>query len=251
MCGDSTKAEDVERLMGGEKADMVFTDPPYNVQIVGGTHDPRDTKNYGAGPKIINDAMSDDDFDIFLLRFFSNMHEALKNGGAYYVCAPAGRTETQFRNALDTTLTLRQCIVWVKQQQVFGRQDYHWRHESVLYGWRDGAAHYFTEDKTQNTVWEIDRPMRSDKEHPTQKPPELVARAINNSSKSGEIVFDLFLGSGTTAVAAERTGRICYGMEIEPKYCAVALERLAGLGLEPRRVGRKTGYPIREGIPHA
>jgi DNA modification methylase len=232
--GDCTDRGVVEGVMGGESADMVATDPPYNVSIFGGTHDPRDKKNYGAGPKIQNDNMSDEEFDKFLLNAFMSIDKILKAGGVYYICAPAGRTETQFRIALEEVFGLRECIVWVKQQFVFGRQDYHWRHESILYGWKNGAAHYFCDDKTQDTVWEFDRPMRSEKEHPTQKPFELFFRMISNSSKFDELVYDPFLGSGTTLIACENLNRRCRGIEISPAYAAVCLQRFVDYaGIDP------------------
>jgi len=145
------------------------------------------------------------------------------------LCAPAGRTETQFRNAIDKVFILRQCIVWAKQNAVFGRQDYHWKHESILYGWKDGAAHYFCDDHTQSTVWEIDRPMRSDKEHPTQKPVELPEKAITNSSTPGDLIYDPFCGSGTTLVSAKKNGRIGIGIEIVEENCEQIVKRLRGI----------------------
>ncbi len=239
ICGDCTDRAVVDRVMGGEKADMIITDPPYNVGIVGGTHDPRDKKNYGRGPKIENDQMSDDEFDTFLLSALQVMDSVIKPGAAFYVCAPAGRTETQFRNAIDRVFTLRECIVWVKQQPVFGRQDYHWRHESILYGWKDGAAHYFCDDHTQSTVWEIDRPMRSEKEHPTQKPVDLFDKAIGNSSEVGKIIFEPFCGTGTSIASCERLGRKCRAVEISPAYVAVALERWSVMtGKTPELIDR-------------
>jgi len=234
LCGDSTKKEDVERVMGGEKADMVFTDPPYNVDYVGKTKD---------ALKIANDAMTDEQFDSFLDSVFAAW--LLRPGGSYYVCAPPGHTETQFRCALNRAsgLSIRQCIVWVKNVFVMGRQDYQWKHESILYGWREGAAHYFIDDRTQDTVWEIDRPSAS-KEHPTMKPVALPVRAINNSSKVGEIIFDGFGGSGTTMIACENTGRKCRMVELPPTkdnpatYCAVILQRMTDAfpGIEIRRI---------------
>jgi DNA modification methylase len=225
LCGDATDPQVVDLLMAGALAELLFTDPPYNVDIAGGTHDPRDERNYGRGPRMRNDAMSDQEFDRLLLNALTNAQRVMMPGASYYLCSPAGCTETQFRKALDATLGLRQCIVWVKQQFVFGRQDYQWRHESILYGWKDGAAHYFTDDKTQDTVWEIDRPMRSEKEHPTQKPPALAERALTNSTRTGASVLDLFAGAGSTVIAAEQLGRRCYAMEIEPAYCDVIVRR--------------------------
>jgi len=227
ICGDCADAGVVDRLMEGDKADMVFTDPPYNVGIVCGTHDPRSPK-YQSGRKIDNDSMPDSAFDEQLFIWFSSMARVMRDGAAFYVCAPPGRTETQFRNALNRVsgIPLRQCIVWVKNSAVFGRQDYHWRHESILYGWKDGAAHYFTENRKQNTVWEVDRPTVSEF-HPTMKPVELPEKAIENSSKAGWVIYDPFLGSGTTLIACERLGRKCRAVEISPAYVAVALERWA------------------------
>ena len=217
LCGDSTKREDVDRVMDDEQAGMVFTDPPYNVAYVGKTID---------ALTIQNDAMPDTEFDTFLDSILCVL--PLRAGGSYYVCAPAGHTETQFRCALNraSELSIRQCIVWVKDVFVMGRQDYHWRHESILYGWREGAAHYFIDDRTQDTVWNVPRP-KSSQEHPTMKPVEIPMRAIKNSSRSSDIIWDSFLGSGTTMVAAQNLGRKCYGIEISPAYCAVILQRMA------------------------
>lgn len=143
-----------------------------------------------------------------------------------------------FRNVLDRVGNhdLRQCIVWVKDQFVFGRQDYHWRHESILYGWRAGAAHYFVDDRTLDTVWEIDRP-RISEFHPTTKPVELFERAIENSSKVGQIVYEPFSGSGTAILASENSQRLCRAIDIDPRYVAVALQRyLDTFGIQPRLV---------------
>ncbi len=228
LCGDCTKAEDVARVMDGKKAHLIFTDPPYNVSYQNNESieslKARNRRTDGA--VISNDAMSDEQFDVFLDSFLN--HWPLRDGGAYYVCAPAGRTETQFRFALHRVsgLEIRQCIVWVKDVFVFGRQDYHWRHESILYGWREGAAHYFVDDHTQDTDWNIDRPSVSP-DHPTTKPVELSVRAIKNSSKTDELVFDGFLGSGTTLIACENLQRRCFAMEIDPGYVAVTLQRWA------------------------
>jgi len=238
VCGDCTDKLVVDRVMGGEKADMVFTDPPYNVSY----QDNESIESLKArnrrtdGLVVSNDSMTDDEFDAFLIAFLSVL--PLKNGGAYYLCAPPGRPETQFRIALNSVsgLQLRECIVWIKDVFVFGRQDYHWRHESILYGWKDGAAHYFIDDRKQDTVWEYERPKVS-KDHPTMKPVELPNKAIGNSSKSGEVIFDPFLGSGTTLIACERLHRKCRAIEISPAYVAVAIQRWANVtGLEPELI---------------
>lgn len=215
LCGDSTDLEVVSRLLAGEEADMAFTDPPYNVAYEGKTKE-RLT--------IQNDAQEEDAFALFLRAVLVNLREAMKPGGVFYVCAPAGPDETVFRLALQETFRLRQCLVWAKDVFVMGRQDYHWRHESILYGWKDGAAHYFVNDRTQDTVWDVARPKAS-REHPTMKPVALVQRAIANSSRRGELVLDLFGGSGTTLVAADAAHRRARLLELDPRYVDVSVRR--------------------------
>lgn len=205
----------LDRLMAGEKADMFFTDPPYGVDYVGKTEE---------ALVIENDSMKGAVFFDFLLLAFKAMHAHIKVGGAWYICAPAGELETTFRNALaGSPLTLRQCLVWVKQHFVMGRMDFHWRHESILYGWESGGDHYHV-DRKRDTVWEVDRPAAS-RDHPTMKPVELVEKALDCSSRKGELVADLFLGSGTTLIAAEKNGRTCYGSELSPRYADVIIAR--------------------------
>lgn len=215
--------------------DMVFTDPPYGVSYVGKTKD---------AMEIQNDKLDEPALFEFLCKAFKAWR--LKEGGVFYVCAPPGRLELIFRQAIG--LDLRECIVWVKQQFVMGRQDYHWRHESILYGWKPGAAHYFVDDRTQDTVWEIDRP-RKNLEHPTMKPLELVEKAVNNSSRPGERVFDGFGGSGSTLIACEKTGRICTTFEIDPIYADVILERWAILtGKDPERLDGVTWSKLKNAV---
>ena len=225
MCGDSTSIDAVEKLMDGQKADMVFTDPPFNVGVAGGTRDARDKKNYRSGEIIKNDALRDGDFLQFLTDAFATMALVIKDGAAVYVAhsdKEAFNFALAFRNAGFIT---RQIIIWAKQSFVFGRSDYHPQHEPILYGWKDGAAHNFYGERNQSTVWNIDRPMRSEKEHPTQKPVALVEKAITNSSKSGDFLFEPFGGSGSTLIACEKTGRINRSMELDPKYCDVIVQR--------------------------
>ena len=212
MCGDATNKNDVLKLMNEKKADMIFTDPPYNVDYE------------GAAGKIQNDKMKDSAFYTFLFSAFTNMFENTKNGGAIYVCH-ADTEGLNFRNAYKNAgYKLAECLIWVKNALVFGRQDYHWRHEPILYGWKEGAAHYFVDDRTQNTVWEYNKPKRNE-EHPTMKPLKLVGKAITNSSRVGEVVLDLFGGSGSTLIACEQTNRICYMMELDPKYVQTIINR--------------------------
>lgn len=214
MCGDSTTAEDVAKLMAGDIADVIWTDPPYGLAYFGKTK---------AALTILNDALTSEQTRTLVATALTLA--PLRPGGAFYVASPSGDLELFFRLALeDANLPLRQVICWAKDRFVMGRQDYQWRHESILYGWRDGAAHYFVDDRTQDTVWEIARPAQS-REHPTMKPVELVARALRNSSLPRQLVSDPFCGSGTTVIAAEQTGRRCRAMELDPRYVAVAVRR--------------------------
>lgn len=222
LIGDSTLLEDVERVMAGDQADIVFTDPPYGVQYR------MNWQQRADGKTILNDDLNEDDMRAFLVKAMQAF--PLKAGGSFYLCAPPGRTETVFRLSLgDAGLRLRQCLVWVKQQFVFGRQDYHWRHESLLYGWAEGAGHYFVDDHTQDTVWEIDRPHASP-DHPTTKPVELVEKALRNSSRPNDVVFDGFGGSGTTLIAADRLSRRARLIELDPVYADVVLQRYSEYG---------------------
>jgi len=237
LCGDSTDPDVLGRLMDGRLADMIWTDPPYNVAVTGGTHDPRDKKNHGKGPRIANDAMGDSEFRGFLIAAFSAMAGHLRPGGAAYVCH-ADTEGLNFRSAFgEGGLELHQVLIWVKQQFVFGRSDYHWQHEPILYGWKPGAAHAFHGERNQSTTWNIDRPMRSAMEHPTQKPVDLVTVALLNSSESGQIVLDSFGGTGSTLLACYRAGRIAHLAELEPAFCDVICKRFEQLtGIKPERV---------------
>jgi DNA modification methylase len=215
LCGDSTNLEEVQRLMNGKRAAMVFTDPPYNVDYTGKTKD---------ALKIQNDHMDNESFYRFLYDAFSVMYKVTEEGGPIYVCH-ADSEGLNFRKAMiDSGWLLKQCIIWVKNSIVLGRQDYHWQHEPILYGWKPGAAHKWAGDRKQSTVWEYDKPQRN-AEHPTMKPVPIPAKAIQNSSYKGDIVFDPFGGSGSTLIAAEKTGRICYTVELDPKYCDVIVKR--------------------------
>lgn len=214
MCGDSTKPEDVEKLRDGVLMDMIFTDPPYNVDYEGQD-----------GMKIQNDKQSDEDFYNFLLSAFKNMYDSLKPGGPIYVCH-ADSEGVNFRNAFKNAgFKLAECLIWVKNSLVLGRQDYHWRHEPILYGWKEGSSHYFINDRSQDTIWEYNKPKVNDL-HPTMKPLELVGRAIKNSSKNNDKVMDLFGGSGSTMIAAEQINRTAYLMELDEKYTDVIVKRM-------------------------
>lgn len=231
MCGDSTKESDVAQLMNNEKADLLLTDPPYNVDYQGGTKDKM---------KIANDNMSDVAFVGFLTEAFNCAIQAMRSGAAFYIWH-ADRKGFEFQTALkEVGLTLRETLIWVKNSIVLGRQDYQRQHEPCLYGWKDGAAHYFIKDRSQSTVIFEDKPTRNDI-HPTMKPVELMARLIKNSSQCEWLVLDLFGGSGSTLIACEQTGRKCYTMEFDPKYCDAILDRWEKLtGLKAELVESKT-----------
>ncbi len=262
MCGSATVMSDVEKLMSGSKATMIFTDPPYNVDYQGGTKEKL---------TIQNDNMPAEQFNQFLHDAFANMCNVTESGGAIYVCH-ADSEGSNFRAALQEAGWLfKQCLVWAKNQFVLGRQDYQWQHEPILYGWKPGAAHQFYGGRKQSTVieesalvtvrqedgealitftdgirsitikvpeyevlqagddslssvWRFDKPLRNG-EHPTMKPIALCARAIQNSSRPGEKVADFFGGSGSTLMAAEQTDRAAYLMEIDPVYCDVIVKR--------------------------
>ncbi|MDD4156230.1 MAG: DNA methyltransferase [Candidatus Cloacimonetes bacterium] len=231
LCGDSTIKEDVDVLVNEKLVDMIFTDPPYNVDYE------------GTAGKIQNDKMEDSAFYLFLLDAFTNMFENTKKGGAIYVCH-ADTEGLNFRNAYKTSgFKLAECLIWVKNALVLGRQDYHWRHEPILYGWKEGAAHYFIDDRTQDTIWEYNKPKRNE-EHPTMKPLELVGKAIANSSRVGEVVLDLFGGSGSTLIAADQLGRSAYLMELDEKFVDVIIKRF----IRYKESNSDDFYRIREGV---
>lgn len=262
MCGDSTDPNDIAQLMGAEQADLIITDPPYNVDYgqlcedLSNRQNKERAKNNGDS-FIDNDKMDDGAFLVFLRAAYGNMAEAARAGAAIYVFH--ADTETvNFRTAMKAAgFKIAECLIWEKNAFVMGRQDYHWRHEPILYGWKEGAGHYFIKDRTQDTVMledDIDfesmkkgeiiawieqrtrdnkdlttvlfenKPHRSDL-HPTMKPLELIGRLMLNSSKPGWIVADFFMGSGSTLMAAEQLGRIAYGMEMGEKYCDVTIKR--------------------------
>ena len=215
MCGDSTSIDAVDALMDGQKADMLLTDPPYNVAYEGKTK---------AALTIQNDAMGDDAFRQFLRDALVSADSVMKAGAVYYIWH-ADLEGYNFRGACqDAGWTVRQCLVWKKQTMVMGRQDYHWKHEPCLYGWKEGAGHLWATDRKQTTILEFDRPSRSG-EHPTMKPVALFEYQMLNNTKGQDIVLDLFGGSGTTMLAAEKHGRYARLMELDPKYCDVIVKR--------------------------
>lgn len=208
MCGDSTNKADVEKLMAGAQADMVFTDPPYGVNYEGKTKEKLKIQN-DVGTGI---------FDLAIQNFIT------KPGATFYVCCPAGNNYLSFEIAFRKVCTFSQTLIWVKDSMVLGHGDYHYKHEPILYGWEKSGTHRFLGDRKQTSVWEIARPKVS-KEHPTMKPLELINKALLNSSLNDELVVDLFGGSGSTLIACEQANRRCYTMELDPKYCDVIRNR--------------------------
>jgi site-specific DNA-methyltransferase (adenine-specific) len=232
LCGDSTQTDTFKALFGEQLADLVVTDPPYNVAYEGKTKEKL---------TIDNDKQSDEDFKQFLTDYFTSTIIGSKKGAAIYVFF-ADMELKNFVNAfLDGGYKLSQQLIWKKQALVMGRKDYHSMHEPILYGWIEGAAHGWYSDRKQTTILEFDRPQRNG-QHPTMKPIPLIAYLIQNSSKSGDLVGDGFLGSGTTMVAAHQLNRKCYGMELDPKYCQVIVDRMRKL--DPSIQIKKNGHAI-------
>lgn len=228
LCGDSTQAESWDAVMQGDRAQMVWTDPPYGVAYTSGTRDPRDKKNYGKGDSLQNDDLDEDALRGLLDASLGSAMAKCKPGAAWYVAAPPGPLHLVFGEVLKRFGIWRRTLVWVKDQFVFGRGDYHYRHEPIFYGWTPGAAHYFTDDRTQDSILECPNPKRGGKgrgEHPTMKPVDLVRRCIRNSSRPGWIVVDPFGGSGTTLIASAEEGRVARLIELDPKFCDVIRRR--------------------------
>ena len=243
VCGDSTSRETWDLLLQGEQVDLMVTDPPYNVAYVGGTAD---------AMTIANDDLGDGEFRELLNGYMERAAENMKPGAAFYIWH-ASRTQREFEDSVNHAgMTVRQQIIWNKSSLVLGRQDYQWKHEPCLYGWKDGAGHYFIQDRTQttvlsdgfdietaskdelreairklqehSTVWDFEKPRRSEL-HPTMKPVPLMGRCVLNSSRRGDIVVDPFGGSGSTLMACEQAGRKCRTIELDPIYCDAILQR--------------------------
>ena len=212
ICGDSTKAETYKQLLDDRKANLVVTDPPYNVDV-----------EETAG-KILNDNMSDGDFYQFLLSMFTQVENHMETDASIYVFH-ADTEGLNFRKAFkDAGFYLSGCCIWKKNSLVLGRSPYQWQHEPCLYGWKKKGKHQWFSDRKQTTIWEYDSP-KSSKDHPTMKPIQLMAYPIQNSSMRGTIVLDPFLGSGSTLIAADQTGRVCYGIELDEKFVDVIVKR--------------------------
>lgn len=227
MCGDSTVKEDVDILMDGKVADLIETDPPYNVAIGKKGQQYKERGGYECGMNdrtILNDDMDDSSFREFLNKVMVNFYNNIKPGGSIYVFH-ADTEGYNFRGSFkDAGFKLSECLIWKKNNFVLGRCPYHYMHEPILFGWREGAAHYFVDDRKQTTILEYDRPQSSEL-HPTMKPIPLVTKLIQNSSRRGELVLDLFGGSGTTLIACEQIERVSHLMELDEKYVDVIVKR--------------------------
>lgn len=215
LCGDSTSIDDLAKLADGQMVDVWLTDPPYNVAYEGATKEKLTIKN---------DSMSDDQFRQFLRDAYTAADTVMKAGAVFYIWHSDSEGYNFRGAAKDAGWTVRQCLIWKKSSLVMGRQDYHWMHEPCLYGWKDGAGHLWAADRKQTTILEFDKPSRNG-EHPTMKPVALFEYQLLNNTKGGDIVLDSFGGSGTTAIAAEKNGRVARIMELDPKYCDVIVER--------------------------
>ena len=215
LCGDSTSMDDLAKLTDGQLVDIWLTDPPYNVAYEGGTKEKLTIKN---------DSMGDDQFRQFLRDAYTAADTVMKPGAVFYIWH-ADSEGYNFRGAAkDAGWTVRQCLIWKKSSMVLGRQDYQWKHEPCLYGWKDGAGHLWAADRKQTTILEFDKPARNG-EHPTMKPVALFEYQLLNNTKGGDQVLDSFGGSGTTLIAAEKNGRVARIMELDPKYCDVIVKR--------------------------
>jgi len=233
VCGDSTKAETYDLLMNGTKANLVITDPPYNV-------------NYeGSAGKIKNDNMANDAFYNFLLDAYTQMHGAMADDASIYVFH-ADTEGLNFRKAFaDAGFYLSGCCIWKKQSLVLGRSPYQWQHEPCLYGWKKNGKHQWYTGRKETTIWEFDKPKKNG-DHPTMKPIPLLAYPIMNSSMSNSVVLDPFGGSGSTLIACEQTDRICYTIELDEKFCDVIVRRYI------EQVGSSTGVSVvRDGLTYA
>lgn len=230
VCGDSTLPETFTALMDGRKANLIVTDPPYNVNV-----------EETAG-KIKNDNMADEDFYKFLFAAFVNMEQNMESDASVYIFH-ADSKGLIFRQAFhDAGFYLSGCCIWKKNALVLGRSPYQWQHEPCLFGWKVGGKHLWYSDRKQTTIWEYDRP-KSSKEHPTMKPVALLAYPVQNSSMRGCIVLDPFLGSGSTLMACEQTGRVCYGIELDEKFADVIVNRYV------EAVGSTDGvFLVRDGV---
>jgi DNA modification methylase len=232
ICGSAAHYGDIDKVLRGEKIDLVLTDPPYNV-----SYDGKKTERHKKRDEIENDDLCDKDFELLLKDFYMNAFVFMKEGAGIYVFHADSEGERFRRYFREANLKLSQCLIWLKNSMVLGRQDFHWQHEPVLfggkeytdhdpvlYGWKEGEAHKWYNNRKQVTLLKFDRPTRS-KEHPTMKPIPMLGYLVSNSTVRNDLVFDFFLGSGSTLLACEQLGRRCFGSELDPSYCDVIVKR--------------------------
>ena len=232
FCGDSTKPETFDLLMNGKKANLVVTDPPYNVDYK------------GSAGKIKNDSMAKDQFEQFLLAAYQQMEAAMADDASIYVFHSDSHG-LAFRKAFEEAgFYLSGCCIWKKQSLVLGRSPYQWQHEPVLFGWKKKGKHQWYTGRKESTIWEFDKPKKN-KDHPTMKPIALVSYPIMNSTMTGCLVLDPFGGSGSTLIACEQTGRVCYTVELDEKFCDVIVRRYI------EQVGSADGVTVlRDGLTY-
>jgi site-specific DNA-methyltransferase (adenine-specific) len=242
LCGDSTQTDTFEKLMQGELADMVVTDPPYNVALGMETKEQAKARNRRTDGLVIqNDKMSNDDFYNFLYDFYSALSTAVKKGGSIYVWYASSEVVNFVSALVNAGWLYKQELIWNKTSMIMGRQDYQWKHEPCLYGWLDGGSHNWYSDRKQTTIIDFDKPSRNG-EHPTMKPIGLFGYQIENSSKVGDLVIDAFGGSGTTMVACEQLKRKARVIEYDPKYCDVIVKRM--ITLDPSLTIKRNGFDV-------
>jgi site-specific DNA-methyltransferase (adenine-specific) len=242
LCGDSTQTDTYIKLMNGHLADMVITDPPYNVALGMETKEQAKARNRRTDGLVIqNDKMSNDDFYKFLYDFYTALSTAVKKGGSIYVWYASSEVVNFVSAMVDAGWLYKQELIWNKTSMIMGRQDYQWKHEPCLYGWLEGASHNWYSDRKQTTIIDFDKPSRNG-EHPTMKPIGLFSYQIQNSSKGNDIVIDSFGGSGTTMVACHQLNRKGYLVEFDPKYCQVIVDRMRKL--DPSLIIKKNGVPL-------
>lgn len=233
LCGDATKAEDVDKLCDGKRVNLILTDPPYGVSF-----------KSASGLTIQNDSMKNEEFYSFLLAAFKNMVSHLEPGGSAYVFHADTEGLNFHRAFIEAGLHLAGCCIWVKNSLVLGRSDYQWQHEPVLYGFLKNGKHQWYSDRKQTTIWNFDKPKRNEN-HPTSKPLDLLDYPLKNSTQENAIVLDTFGGSGSTLMACELSNRICYTMELDEKYASVILRRYVEDTQDAENV-----YVIRDGVKH-
>lgn len=228
MCGDSANIDDATKVLDGQKADAMFTDPPYGVAYVGKTKD---------ALTIENDAIDESQLDQFCKAWFDVAEQSTRDGAYWLATVPAGPLHSVFLCDWKARGILRQVLVWNKDSMVLGHSEYHYKHEPILFGWRPGGDRLKNDDRTKTTAWDFERPKAS-REHPTMKPVAMWVYGIKNHSKHGDIIYEPFSGSGTTIIACEQLGRTCRAIEISPAYVAVALQRWAdATGKTPELIG--------------